>query len=89
MSGSLIQSGFWNFDALFTPQDHPARELQDTFFIDKKSELPDKKLVTGVKKAHETGVGGRQGWQYDWKEDMFGSIGFQIYPLLSLSKLWQ
>ena len=30
----MTQSSFWNFDALFTPQDHPARELQDTFFLD-------------------------------------------------------
>src|SRR5918997_2501033 len=33
IEGSIIQSGFWNFDALFTPQDHPAREMQDTFYI--------------------------------------------------------
>ena len=31
--GNLSQSSFWNFDALFTPQDHPARELQDTFIL--------------------------------------------------------
>ena len=31
--GKLSQSSFWNFDALFTPQDHPARELQDTFYL--------------------------------------------------------
>jgi len=33
--GNMTQSSFWNFDALFTPQDHPARELQDTFYLDK------------------------------------------------------
>jgi phenylalanyl-tRNA synthetase alpha chain len=33
IQGPIIQSGFWNFDALFTPQDHPAREMQDTFYI--------------------------------------------------------
>ena len=31
--GNLVQTSFWNFDALFTPQDHPAREMQDTFFV--------------------------------------------------------
>src|SRR5690606_8198191 len=31
--GGLVQSSFWNFDALFQPQDHPAREMQDTFFL--------------------------------------------------------
>lgn len=29
----FVESGFWNFDALFVPQQHPARDLQDTFYI--------------------------------------------------------
>ncbi|KAF2276580.1 phenylalanyl-tRNA synthetase alpha chain [Westerdykella ornata] len=29
----FVDSGFWNFDALFVPQQHPARDMQDTFFI--------------------------------------------------------
>ncbi|KAF1981911.1 phenylalanyl-tRNA synthetase-like protein alpha chain [Aulographum hederae CBS 113979] len=29
----FVESGFWNFDALFVPQQHPARDMQDTFFI--------------------------------------------------------
>lgn len=29
----FIETGFWNFDALFVPQQHPARDLQDTFYI--------------------------------------------------------
>jgi phenylalanyl-tRNA synthetase alpha chain len=28
-----VETGFWNFDALFVPQQHPARDVQDTFFI--------------------------------------------------------
>lgn len=69
MSGDMIQSSFWNFDALFTAQDHPVREMQDTFFINKKVELPDKKIVSKVKEAHEKGVGGSKGWQYSWDEE--------------------
>ncbi len=85
MSGDLIVSSFWNFDALFTAQDHPVREMQDTFFIDKKSELPgsgtksqassseererDKKLVKAVKDSHEKGVAGSKGWEYEWDEE--------------------
>jgi len=68
MRGSLIQSGFWNFDALFTAQDHPVREMQDTFFINKESSLPDKKIVNEVRRAHEKGVGDSKGWQYSWEE---------------------
>src|SRR3990172_1204740 len=66
MSGNLLMSSFWNFDALFTAQDHPVREMQDTFFIDKKEELPDKKLVKAIKEAHESGISGSTGWKYKW-----------------------
>lgn len=70
MTGNLVQSSFWNFDALFTAQDHPVREMHDTFYISEiKAKLPDKKLVMKVKKAHEQGTEGSKGWQYKWEED--------------------
>jgi phenylalanyl-tRNA synthetase alpha chain len=69
MSGNMLQSSFWVFDALFTPQDHPVREMQDTFFTNKKEELPDKKLVKAVKESHEKGVDNSKGWQYQWNEE--------------------
>jgi phenylalanyl-tRNA synthetase alpha chain len=60
--GNLSQSSFWNFDALFTPQDHPARELQDTFYL---KDLNAKQLATpaqikNVSNAH------KNGWRYYW-----------------------
>ena len=72
MNGNLLQSSFWNFDALFTAQDHPVREMQDTFFISpriQRGELPDKKLVKSVKESHEKGMDKSKGWQYDWNEE--------------------
>lgn len=69
MTGKMVQSSFWNFDALFTAQDHSVREMQDTFFIDKKSELPEKKIVDAVKKAHVEGVDGSEGWKSSWSEE--------------------
>ena len=74
MTGDIVQVSFWNFDALFTAQDHPVREMQDTFFLNKKTELPkDKKLINAVKQAHETGVGKglekSKGWRYKWDEE--------------------
>ena len=74
MTGSLIQTSFWNFDSLFTAQDHPVRDLQDTFFIDKKLPLPEKELVKAVKQSHEVGLSGKEkggkskGWRYSWDE---------------------
>lgn len=70
MTGPITNTSFWNFDALFTPQDHPVREMQDTFFINElKGKLPEKKLVESVKKAHESGVAGSKGWNYSWSEE--------------------
>ncbi len=34
ISGNVVQPCFWNFDALLTPQDHPSRDMQDTFYLD-------------------------------------------------------
>ncbi|MEK6760615.1 MAG: phenylalanine--tRNA ligase subunit alpha [Nanoarchaeota archaeon] len=69
MSGNMIESSFWVFDALFTPQDHPSREMQDTFFVNGESELPDAKIVKAVKESHEKGISGSTGWKYSWNEN--------------------
>jgi phenylalanyl-tRNA synthetase alpha chain len=70
MQGTLTQTSFWNFDALFTAQDHPVREMQDTFYIQGISgKLPERAIVEKVKKAHEKGVEGSKGWNYKWKEE--------------------
>ncbi|MBT4257582.1 phenylalanine--tRNA ligase subunit alpha [archaeon] len=70
MSGDMIVSSFWNFDALFTAQDHPVREMQDTFFIDKKATLPAKELIEKIKISHEEGSEGSKGWRYRWDEEL-------------------
>jgi phenylalanyl-tRNA synthetase alpha chain len=69
MTGNLIQSSFWNFDALFTAQDHPVRDMQDTFFINRKSEIEDKKLIEKIKEVHEKGIEGSKGWGNQWNEE--------------------
>lgn len=60
--GNMTQSSFWNFDALFTPQDHPARELQDTFYLDgisaKKIATPEQ--IRKVSDSH------KKNWRYNW-----------------------
>ncbi len=32
-TNKFVESSFWNFDALFQPQQHPARDMHDTFFL--------------------------------------------------------
>ena len=43
---SFVESGFWCFDALFVPQQHPARDLQDTFYLSGASLLPHTNTIT-------------------------------------------
>ena len=60
--GNLTQSSFWNFDALFTPQDHPARELQDTFYLDGVSakKIGTARQIKNVSESHKSN------WHYLW-----------------------
>ncbi len=62
MSGPHVESSFWNFDALFQPQDHPARDLADTFYVSGNSHLPSHALAQRVRHAHEAG------WKSEWSE---------------------
>ncbi len=70
IKGNYIQPAFWNFDALFQPQDHPAREMQDTFYLDKYVDLRDeleKGFLDKVKETHENGwITGSTGWGGKW-----------------------
>ncbi|MEM2242679.1 MAG: phenylalanine--tRNA ligase subunit alpha [Candidatus Bathyarchaeia archaeon] len=70
--GPLVETAFWNFDALFQPQDHPAREMMDTFYLayPQTGRLPSKRLVEAVAKTHEDGwVTGSKGWRYKWSSE--------------------
>ena len=62
IEGDFVQSAFWNFDALFTPQDHAAREMQDTFYLTDKTipKLGNNKLVKNIADTH------LKGWKYTW-----------------------
>ena len=63
IEGHVIQSGFWNFDALFTPQDHPAREMQDTFYISAQTQPPisaSKDQISKISRVH------KERWNRQW-----------------------
>ena len=69
IKGDIVQSSFWNFDSLFQPQDHPAREMQDTFHLDTECDLPEE-YISPVKDMHETGAGISRGWGGRWSGDI-------------------
>ncbi|KAJ9505578.1 hypothetical protein QJQ45_024303 [Haematococcus lacustris] len=39
-TNNYVESSFWNFDALFQPQQHPARDAHDTFFLTHPATTP-------------------------------------------------
>ncbi|MFH0929604.1 MAG: phenylalanine--tRNA ligase subunit alpha [Candidatus Aenigmatarchaeota archaeon] len=73
MQGPMVETLFWNSDALFMPQDHPARGIHDVFYLKNPStgDLPDENLVAKVKATHEGGwITDSTGWGGTWnKED--------------------
>jgi phenylalanyl-tRNA synthetase alpha chain len=88
MAGNSVVTSFWNFDALFTAQDHPVREMQDTFFIKNAvGKLPkDKKIIDAVKEAHEKGVSGSKGWQYKWDSETARKVLLRTHTTVLSSK---
>jgi phenylalanyl-tRNA synthetase alpha chain len=66
--GGIVQQCFWNFDALFQPQDHPAREMQDTFYLRETLPLPE-----GYEKVKAMHISGGEtsstGWGGGWLEE--------------------
>ncbi len=69
MTGNYVQSAFWDLDSLFVPQDHPAREMQDTFYLEGKARLP-KKIFEKVKAVHENGGNtGSKGWNCEFSKE--------------------
>jgi phenylalanyl-tRNA synthetase alpha chain len=68
--GNSVYPAFWNFDALFIPQDHPGREMQDTFYLEGLSDptLTKTGVVAKVASTHEDGwKTGSRGWRYRWR----------------------
>ncbi|KAF7292348.1 Phenylalanine-tRNA ligase [Mycena chlorophos] len=70
-TGSFVESGFWCFDALFVPQQHPAREVQDTFYLSDppRSLDPEPKYYKTVSTVHEHGGFGSTGYRAPWSHD--------------------
>ncbi|HZX44330.1 MAG TPA: phenylalanine--tRNA ligase subunit alpha [Candidatus Nanoarchaeia archaeon] len=66
MFGPLVETEFWDMDALFMPQFHSARDIHSAYYIkDPQHGKIDDKLLEKVKASHEIGKGTlSRGWQY-------------------------
>ncbi|MBI4144157.1 phenylalanine--tRNA ligase subunit alpha [Candidatus Woesearchaeota archaeon] len=71
MSGPLVESDFWDMDALFMPQFHSARDIHEAYYV--RNAAPAKvesAVMKRVKEAHEKGIMGSRGWQYKFDPEM-------------------
>lgn len=67
MRGSLVENEFWDMDALFMPQFHPARNIHDVYFIKEpsKAKAIEQPFAKNVAAAHKDGgKTGSTGWRY-------------------------
>lgn len=91
MEGDMTQSAFWDLDALFVPQDHPARETQDTFYLEnpRRTTVP-RAAYDRVRDAHENGGGtGSKGWRYKFSRDETEQMMLRTHTtVLSAQTLW-
>ena len=95
MTGGKVETGFWVFDSLFTAQDHPVREMQDTFYLKGvEGKLPERCknksdcILFKTQQAHEGGIDGSKGWQDKWDEEIAKKVLMRTHTTsLSAKKL--
>ncbi len=66
INGPVVEPSFWVFDSLFMPQDHPARDIQDTFYLNepRKIRIGERAEVQRVRKAQT------ESWRSGWSEEI-------------------
>jgi phenylalanyl-tRNA synthetase alpha chain len=70
--GPLVETEFWNCDALFMPQSHSARDIHDVFYVKEPTHAATipQKFLDPVADAHERGGRtGSRGWGYRFDRD--------------------
>ncbi|MGD9852055.1 MAG: phenylalanine--tRNA ligase subunit alpha [Nitrospirales bacterium] len=72
MRGELVETEFWDMDALFMPQFHPARAIHDVYFVKEPSHaksIPEP-FLSQVAQAHRDGGNtGSKGWNYQYDHE--------------------
>jgi phenylalanyl-tRNA synthetase alpha chain len=72
MIGPYVDTSFWPMDSMYISQDHPMRDIQDTFYLPLKGKLPkNKSFIKKIKDVHEKGGNtGSTGHEYIWDEEV-------------------
>ncbi|WFD31568.1 phenylalanine--tRNA ligase [Malassezia sp. CBS 17886] len=88
----FVDSSFWCFDSLYVPQQHPARDVQDTFFVADPpfaKEIPEDYLQRVIK-VHEQGDYGSVGYRYPFDRRVTESLVLRTHTTaVSSAMLYQ
>lgn len=92
--GPYVETEFWNNDALFVPQDHPAREVQDQFRVVSPydhGDIPDEKYYKALKATHENGgTTGSTGWKAPFSREITTRLVLRSHTTpVSVRYLWE
>ncbi len=69
MRGELVETEFWDMDALYMPQFHPARAIHDVYFVKEPTyaKRNPEPFLSKVAETHKNGgTTGSKGWQYSY-----------------------
>ena len=72
MKGPLVETEFWNMDALFMPQFHAARNIHDAYYVKEpvRSKAAEEPFFSKVAEAHASGGDtGSRGWRYEFSPE--------------------
>ncbi len=70
--GPLVETEFWNSDALYMPQFHSARDIHDVYYVKNPSHAKEieQPYLDQVAASHENGwKTGSRGWEYTFDRD--------------------
>ncbi len=70
--GPLVETEFWNGDALFMPQFHSARDIHDVYYVKEplRAKAIEQPWLDQVAATHENGwTTGSRGWGYKFDRD--------------------
>lgn len=70
--GNMVETEFWNSDALFMPQFHSARDIHDVYHVEspRMAKFIEEPHLSNIAAAHENGgATGSRGWNYRFDRD--------------------
>jgi len=87
-----VETEFWNMDALFMPQFHPARDIHDVYFVKEPTHASsiEEPFLSRVAQAHQQGgETGSTGWNYLFNAERACRWSYGARGLLSRPAHWR